>query len=167
MQTVHSFVTAASVEDIFQSAGVPTEFDVLSIDVDSQDWWIWRAISRYHPRVVIIEYNADLSAERLLAEPEGYENPNEGFTSYFGASIGAFKALSELKGYRLVYTELTGANAFFVRRDLPGAWADPDRVQLRGLNYRLNASGHPPDALRREYVDVMADLPEGDAVPPR
>ncbi len=160
VQTRHRFVTAESVQEIFDAAGVPVDFDVLSIDIDSQDWWIWRAIARFRPRVVIVEYNAGLPADSRLAEPEHHENPVKGFTTFFGASIGAFQALGEAMGYRLVHTELTGANAFFVRSDLPGEWPPRERVVLRGLNYRLRSHGHPADPLGREFVDISPHLPQ-------
>ena len=54
--------------------------------------------------------------------------------------------------------EPTGSNAFFVRADLPGQWPDRDRVPLRGLNYRLGSTGHPPDPLMRTFVDVTSQV---------
>ncbi len=150
-----ALVTPGNVERLFEAAEVPAEFDVLSIDVDNQDWWIWRAISRYRPRVVIIEYNAGLPDDALLVVPEGFSPPNS-HSTYFGASIGALSALGTTKGYRLVHTDLTGVNAFFVRSDQPGDW--PKAVRCRGLNYRLRSRGHPPDQGSRLYVDVTPYL---------
>ncbi len=37
-------VTPENIERLFRQAGVPAEPDVLSIDVDGQDYWIWEAI---------------------------------------------------------------------------------------------------------------------------
>ena len=49
-----------NIESIFQSADVPTNLDLLSIDIDYNDYYIWKAITAYNPRVVIIEYNSIL-----------------------------------------------------------------------------------------------------------
>ena len=46
VQAINSMVTPENVESILVAASAPAEFDVLSIDVDGQDWWIWRAIRR-------------------------------------------------------------------------------------------------------------------------
>ena len=53
-----SFITADNIEALFDELGVPEEPDLLSIDLDFNDYWVWRAIVRWRPRVVVIEYNA-------------------------------------------------------------------------------------------------------------
>ena len=50
-------VTADNIETLFRKYGVPESFDLLSIDVDGNDYWIWRALETHRPRVVVIEYN--------------------------------------------------------------------------------------------------------------
>ena len=60
MRTVHAAVEPDTVEALFAGAGVPEEPDVVSIDVDGNDYWIWRALERFRPRVVIVEYNGAL-----------------------------------------------------------------------------------------------------------
>ena len=49
-------VTPDTIDDIFESAGVPAEPDVLSIDVDGPDYWIWSGLQRHRPRILLIEY---------------------------------------------------------------------------------------------------------------
>ena len=46
------------------------EPELLSIDVDGEDYWIWEAMSR-RPRVVVIEYNSGLEPGRRLVQPRG------------------------------------------------------------------------------------------------
>ena len=59
---VRSMVTPQNIESLFEQAGVPEAFDLLSIDIDGQDYYVWQAIERFRPRVVVIEYNAGLAA---------------------------------------------------------------------------------------------------------
>jgi hypothetical protein len=149
--TVHQMVTPENVEQLFADAGVPTDLDLLSIDVDGQDYWIWEAIEAYTPRVVVVEYNAGLPADRLLVEPRG----RSGWTplsDFFGASIGAFRALGEQKGYTLVHTELAGVNAFFVRNEFAAGFAG--EPLLRGPNYDLRGRHHVDVGGDDEYVEV-------------
>jgi len=150
--TVAAKVTPATVESLFSQSGVPPELDVLSIDVDGVDYWIWRAITNYRPRLVIIEYNAELEPERRQVVPETFEGWTG--TNYFGASIGALKALGNAKGYELVYTDLTGVNSFFVRADL--LWHPVEPVTLRGPNYFLQSDQHPVDSTGGTYVENPA-----------
>lgn len=45
-----------NINDLFAKYEVPLEFDLLSIDVDYDDFWVWKAIDvKFRPRVVIIE----------------------------------------------------------------------------------------------------------------
>lgn len=152
VRTACEIVTPDSVDDIFSAAGVPIEPDVLSIDVDGADYWIWRGLKRYRPRIVIIEYNASLGGTDMLVQPP--DRPDDfDHSSYGGASIAALRALGESKGYRLVHTELTGNNAFFVRNDQAGTYPPTEVVPLRAPNHYLTGRGHPRrDRLGRPYV---------------
>src|SRR5437588_3361116 len=51
-------VTSRNIEDLLAAHHVPADFDVLSIDIDGNDYWVWKAITRCQPRVVVIEDNA-------------------------------------------------------------------------------------------------------------
>lgn len=156
VRTTQSFVTPANVEDLFAAVGVPEELDVLSIDVDGADWWIWRALSRYRPRIVVTEYNGALDLDARLTVPLDFAGWDEA-TSYFGASLGAFEALAHAKGYRLVHTELTGTNAFWVREDLAGPFVDLEAPR-RASNYWLMGAQldpAPPDSVWIDVSDVV------------
>ncbi len=92
-------------------------FDLLSIDVDLNTYWLCKAITNYEPRVVVVEYNA------LFPPPVEWVvryDPMSAWdgTCYFGASLKSLENLGTLKGYRLVGCDVTGVNAFFVRQDL-------------------------------------------------
>jgi len=112
-----AFINAENIESLFEKMSVPKEFDLLSIDIDGNDYWVWKAINNYSPRVVVIEYNA------VFRPPQQYVvkyQPEKHFpiTSYFGASLESLKILGEEKGYKLVGCNFLGVNAFFVRKDL-------------------------------------------------
>lgn len=113
----NAFVTAENIEQIFKEASVPAEFDLLSIDIDGNDYHIWRAINNYSPRVVVVEYNASYGS---FAEHCQVYYPNNVWdrTNNFGTSLKSFELLAKEKGYSLVGCDLGGINAFFVRNDL-------------------------------------------------
>ena len=111
------FVTAENAEDLFNELNIPKEPDLLSIDIDGNDYWVWKAIKNYKPRAVIIEYNAlwrpDLEWV-MKYNPKNEWNRN----SYFGAGLKSLELLGAQKGYKLVGCSFAGINAFFVREDL-------------------------------------------------
>ena len=97
VRTLHAAVEPDTVEALFDRAGVPEEPDVVSIDVDGNDYWIWRALSRYRPRIVVIEYNGalDPGSRRVMPYTPGFRWDH---TSGYGASLGALEELGGREG---------------------------------------------------------------------
>lgn len=121
IKIVQCFVTMENINKVLLSNGVKGEIDLLSIDIDGNDYWIWKAINAINPRVVVIEYNASFGYERSLTvkyDPnfDRFKKHPSGF--YFGASLLAFTKLARSRGYILVGCDSSGANAFFVRKDV-------------------------------------------------
>ena len=111
------YVTPENVEDLFKVARVPQDFDLLSIDIDGNDYWVWQAIKTFKPRVVIIEYNSLYRPDtKWVMKYNPQHNWNQ--TCYAGASLKSLEILAEQKGYKLVACDFLGVNAFFVRKDL-------------------------------------------------
>ena len=126
---LQTWITRENVNGLIEENGYSGEVDVLSIDVDGMDFWLWDAIEAASPRLVIVEYNSYYGPEVSVTVPYNSDfNRKERDTRYYGASLAALVALGRRKGYRLVAVEPTGVNAFFVRNDLgpdlPGFEAD-------------------------------------------
>jgi methyltransferase FkbM-like protein len=122
VRVVHAEVTPENVDALLLEHG-PGQVDLLSIDIDGNDYWVWRAITAIDPRVVVIEYNATFGAERSVSVPQkdGFDRYDEHVSGFYhGASLSALAKLGRDKGYALVGCDSRGANAFFVRRDLLG-----------------------------------------------
>ena len=147
--TLNEEVTPDNVEALFSSAGVASDVGILSIDIDGNDYWVWRAIGDYLPSIVVIEYNGKLPFDDLLVQP--YSSTGWSGSRFFGASLGALEALGTAKGYHLIHTDLSGVNAFFVRDDLIHS-ASSGGVVKHAANYFLAGREHPPDMLGRTYV---------------
>jgi hypothetical protein len=117
----HQFVTRENINDIFRKNGLAGEIDLLSIDVDGIDYWLWQAVEAVNPRVVVIEYNSLLGPSEALTVPyedsfSRFEKDPSGY--YHGASVKALEKLGISKGYSLIGCDSLGINAFFVRSDL-------------------------------------------------
>lgn len=113
-------VTMDNINQTLKANNIYGEIDLLSIDIDGNDYWIWKAINAINPRVVVIEYNASLGSEKSITvkyDPN-FDRFNYSTPLYHGASLLALTKLANLKGYILVGCDSTGINAFFVRKDL-------------------------------------------------
>jgi hypothetical protein len=120
----HSWITRENVNDVIRKNGFEGEIDLLSIDMDGMDYWIWETIDAINPRVVVVEYQDMLGPEKCLAVPyrddfNAYAYPStQGMPNFCGASLPAFVKLARKKGYRLVGCNQYGYNAFFIRNPL-------------------------------------------------
>lgn len=151
------FITAENINQLFAKYNVPNEFDLLSIDIDGNDYWVWKAIdSRYTPRVVIMEYNACIPYAPPVTIPYDASFSWDK-TTYYGASLSAMESLGKSRGYALVATDRNGVNAFFVRNDLVSG----NFVQRSGQELYhpaafkgVQGKAHPPDTKNRPWVTV-------------
>jgi len=151
----HAFVTAESIESEFASLGVLAEPDLLSIDIDRNDYWVWNAIVDYRPRVVVIEYNPSFGP---IAKCVVRYNPTATWdrTNFCGASLAALESLGREKGYSLVGCSFLGVNAFFVRNDLVGdhfcgPFTSENHYEPARFGY-IAVGGHPPGWGDLEFV---------------
>jgi len=112
-----ALVTPENIDALLREAGAPRVLDLLSIDIDGNDYWVWKALKEFQPRVLVIEYNALFRSELpwVMKYTEGYHNNR---TSHFGASLKSLENLGKEKGYELVGCDFHGVNAFFVRSDI-------------------------------------------------
>ncbi|MDQ6675554.1 MAG: hypothetical protein M3069_33300 [Chloroflexota bacterium] len=117
----HAWVTAENVNDLLISNGLTGEIDLLSLDIDGVDYWVWKAMTAVSPRVIIAEVQAIWKSEASVTVPYRADFTTEyidGFGVYSGASLPAFVKLAKEKGYRLVGCQRYGFNAVFVRNDV-------------------------------------------------
>lgn len=115
-----AFITADNIERIIEDAGFGGEIGILSIDIDGNDYWIWKVLERVRPHIVIAEYNAvfgDVFDLTVPYDPAFFRTKAHYSNLYYGASIGALTRLGFEKGYTLIGSNRAGSNAFFVRND--------------------------------------------------
>lgn len=132
---------------------VPEVIDLLSLDIDGNDYWVWQALSAVRPRVVAIEYNATFGPERSVTVPykrgfDRYREHPSGF--YHGASLAALAKLGAEKGYLLAGCDSRGANAFFV--DAGAAAGKLDDQPPAAAFYELYERAHLPLSKQLEQI---------------
>jgi hypothetical protein len=145
VKAVRAFVSPENVNPLIAEHGFSGEVDLLSIDIDSIDYWVLEALSVCSPRVLVMEYNALFGPTRALTLPNAAK-PDQAPKGYSGASLAALEKLARRKGYRLVLCEEAGINAFFLRDDIaptiPGLTAEQawrpwiDKHDVTGLKHK-------------------------------
>ncbi|NHN25613.1 hypothetical protein FIA58_007980 [Flavobacterium jejuense] len=116
-----SFITKENINQIISEYTKEKDIGVLSVDIDGNDYWIWKEIECIKPRIVICEYNSVFGDKMRVTVPynENFIRTKEHYSDlYFGASLAAFCELAESKGYDFIGTTRAGVNAYFVRKDL-------------------------------------------------
>ena len=105
-----------NVDRVLEDAGLSGSIDLLSIDIDGNDAWIWQAITAVRPRIVVIEAHPRLGRGEVLAPyvPTGASASG----GPIGASPAAMTAVGERLGYRFVGSNYHGYNLFYLRADL-------------------------------------------------
>ena len=120
------WVTRENVGALLAEPGFDHDIDLLSIDIDGNDYWVWEALDAITPGLVIIEFNAMFGPDRAVVVPYDRDFDRHGLAEehpgwgnyYYGASLRAVTHLANRKGYRLVAVEPRGVNVYFLRRDL-------------------------------------------------
>jgi len=100
-----------TLEDILIRNNIDFNIDLLSIDIDGNDYWILNSLDKLKPRVIVCEYNFTIPSHVDI-----YQNYLPGQTWTFGSSIKSLTRIAKDKGYTLVAATIV--NAFFIRNDL-------------------------------------------------
>ncbi|MHB8634661.1 MAG: hypothetical protein ACYDBQ_12000 [Thermoplasmatota archaeon] len=100
-----------------------SQADVLSLDIDGNDYHILEALGRLSARLVVLEYNAALGPWVDWVMPYDAQHSWDG-TDRYGASLLALERQMRGQGYALVACNVTGVNAFFVPQPLAEAHFD-------------------------------------------
>lgn len=114
------YVTKENINSVLAENQTTGMLDLLSIDIDGNDYWIWEALSAVTPRVVVIEYNATFEKELSVTvqyDPMFARKKKHPSGLYHGASLRALTKLAKMKGYLLVGCDSSGCNAFYVRQE--------------------------------------------------
>lgn len=118
---VHAWLTKENINSLIEEHGFAGEPDLLSLDIDGNDYWLWEAMTCISPRVVILEYENAWGPHRAVTQAykaDSHWKPHPLSLPTCGASLAAFVKLGQRKGYRLVGCNRMCFNAIFVRNDV-------------------------------------------------
>jgi hypothetical protein len=148
---VHSMVKRENINAVVRNAGFEGPVDLLSIDIDGNDYWIWDALECIQPRVVTIETHVEFGYHNIVVPyDKDYVYPGI-HPDYHGASPVAMAKLANRLGYRLVGANRMGFNTIYVKRE-DASDLIPE-VPVEGI------LGHPRNAERFKLFDAIRDMP--------
>ena len=154
------FVDAENACSVLRDLGIPQEFDLLSLDIDYNDFHVLHAILRqFRPRVVVVEYNSSLGPTDDCVVPYDPKAQWDG-TNYFGASYAAFVRLGEAFNYNVIFCDSMAVNLFMVRAD---EYGPPESSVYRSPRYGSERQGHRADDTHRKYLTSAHYLMKGVA----
>jgi len=158
------WITKDNINDVIQKYKFDNDVGVLSIDVDGNDYWIWKNINIIKPIIVIIEYNSLFGKKNKTLVPylenfQRYSAHKSGL--YWGSSISALVDLGKSKGYDLVGGNSAGVNLYFVRNDRRNLLS---RVDIEDAYFKQKFSdikdnnGNFLDISYEEKLNLIKDL---------
>jgi len=115
-----AFIDCSNINDLIASCPFDKDIGILHIDLDGNDYWIWKEINIISPIILILEYNSVFGINRAISVPydSGFMRTKAHYSNlYWGASLRALHTLSTDKGYSLIGCNSAGNNAYFVRND--------------------------------------------------
>lgn len=115
---LHSFITAGNVNNIIKKQNISGEIDLLSIDIDGNDYWIWKALEVIQPKVVVIESQVAFGHQNAVVPYNEELSQDVRENNLYGASNSAMSDLARSKGYRLVGSNQYGNNLFFIKNGI-------------------------------------------------
>jgi hypothetical protein len=153
---VSAWITAENVNALLVERGFVGDIDLLSLDMDGVDWWVWKALTVVRPRVLILEFNPTWGPHLSVTIPykPDFQTDYKKEPWYQGASLTAFTKLSRDKGYRLIGLQRLGSNAVFLRADV-GTELFPEVSPAECFQRNLRFCGWSP-----AYLPDPAENPE-------
>ena len=115
VKTLNAAVYPGNVDLLLEENGVPKDLDLLVINIDSNDYYVWRAIHEFQPKVILIEFNPIFIPPQLAVidyHPMNYWDHG----IYYGASIQSMYELGKKKGYELIYANKESPYLLFVKK---------------------------------------------------
>ena len=164
------FITRENINSLIEEAGFGGRIGLLSIDVDGNDYWIWEALTKVDPAIVIVEYNGIFGSREAVTIPyqSDFIRQNAHYSYlYWGTSLPALCHLATKKGYVWIGCNAAGNNAYFVRSEyaglfllpaLPGDFVAAKFREARDRNGQLAYIG------QKEGFELIKELPVWDVI---
>lgn len=164
LSAISAFVTSENINSLIEEAGFIGEIGLLHIDIDGNDYWVWKALNIVEPIIMIVEYNSVFGSDRPITVPykADFIRTDAHYSNlYAGASIVALCDLAKEKGYAFIGSNSAGNNAYFVKKsylkDLKSLSAEDGYVESKFRESR-NREGKLTFLRGKERLDILKGL---------
>lgn len=111
-------ITPSNISSVINSYGFKNDCNLLSIDIDGNDFWVLKNIELSHVDIVVAEYNPLFGSNLSLTVPQNENFDRNKFKKiFYGASLTAIIELMESKGFMFVGANSACNNAFFINKN--------------------------------------------------
>ena len=118
LKAVSSFITKDNINKIIESEEFDKDLGLLSIDIDGNDYWIWKSLEKINPAILISEYNAAFGLNSwTIPYKEDFVWDKINHMYFWGTSLQSLCDLAYEKDYSFIGCNSQGNNAYFVRND--------------------------------------------------
>lgn len=114
---IEAYIDKDNINQILLEKNIEKEIDLFSIDIDGNDFYVLEALTVLEPRVIVAEYNGKFPVDVdwcMDYNPQHWWNGSD----KMGVALKPLTEMLQKKGYALVGTNITGVNAFYVKKEL-------------------------------------------------
>jgi hypothetical protein len=114
----NQIITPSNISSVIKNYGFENNCNLLSIDIDGNDFWVLKNINLNKIDIVVAEYNPIFGPNLSLTVPQNDNFDRNKFNKiFYGASITAIIGLMDSKGFIFVGANSACNNAFFVNKN--------------------------------------------------
>jgi len=115
-----AWLTRENINQLIAENGFKNEIDLLSLDIDGNDYYIMEAINVIKPRVIICETHNVIPSDLAITIPykSDFNRMEDLHPDFASVSLLAMKTLLNKKGYRLIGSHRYGFNAIFMLNEV-------------------------------------------------
>ena len=153
LEAIKSFITKENINSIITNSNINRKkIGILSIDIDGNDYWVWKEINVIDPLIVIVEYNSTFGFEKKISIPykQDFDRSKAHHSNlYWGASIEALKFLAKQKGYKFLTTNSAGNNAYFIKENI----FDKIKLDLKKNTYQSKFRESRDESGKKTFIN--------------
>lgn len=153
------YIYKENIIELFEKYNVPKIINVLSVDIDFNDFYCLKEILKFYKcDIIICEYNSTHlpNEDKIIIYDK---NRMWDGTNYFGSSLLSLEKLARKYNYSLIYCDNNGVNSFFIHNDIIKS-KNLEFINFGNINkiYKYPKygngpnGGHPQDNLNRKYL---------------
>jgi hypothetical protein len=156
------FIMKENVVELFTKYNVPKKINVLSVDIDFNDFYCLKEIlANYQCDIIICEYNAShlVNEDKIVIYDK---NGRWDGSNYFGVSLLSLTRLCTKYNYSLIYCNKNGVNCFFVNNDIIKDknlqfknYGNIEEIYKPALYGNGPNGGHRQDSYNRQYITFV------------